>query len=82
VIDERWVLKLTDFGLEELRGLKTVDFGRSAVSDLNKLLYIAPEHLPDVTDDSHARLLMPVIDGSQSGDIYRFVYRKKGLSDH
>ncbi|KAL5019555.1 hypothetical protein ScPMuIL_002447 [Solemya velum] len=57
VIDSRFVLKITDFGMFSLRRRET-----QAQSKKRNLLWVAPEHLR--TD--------PYIDFSQAGDIYSF----------
>uniref|UniRef100_A0ABM0MJJ6 guanylate cyclase n=1 Tax=Saccoglossus kowalevskii TaxID=10224 RepID=A0ABM0MJJ6_SACKO len=63
VVDSRFVLKITDFGLNELRtnNMLTVDIADS-YADYAKLLYRAPELLRTKTPTR----------GSQKGDVYSF----------
>jgi hypothetical protein len=50
-----------------------IDFENGAISEISKLLYIAPEHLPDFSaQDGTAAKLLPVINGNKAGDVYRF----------
>ncbi|XP_070555016.1 speract receptor-like [Ptychodera flava] len=63
VVDHRWVLQITDYGLHEFKkGQLLVD--DSEYSQYSRLLWTAPEHL---RQGKH----MPQ-DGSQKGDVYSF----------
>jgi guanylate cyclase len=57
VIDSRWVLKITDFGLKEIRSKNTSE----DQFNMNSLLWTAPEHLRD-----------QAAVGTQKGDVYSY----------
>ena len=64
VVDSRWVLKLTDFGLPVL--YSNQKFSRTL--NMSDLLWTAPEHLRQSTIRDQVVLSI----GSQTGDIYSF----------
>ena len=59
VVNQRWICRITDYGLHYIRSLSDSD--DETVSDPSKLLWTAPEHLRDS--------LYP---GTQPGDVYSF----------
>ncbi|RWS11670.1 atrial natriuretic peptide receptor 1-like protein [Dinothrombium tinctorium] len=59
VIDNHFIVKLTDFGLSHLMAHSASEEGKNS----QILLYIAPEHL---------RSKEPLLNGSQKGDVYSF----------
>jgi len=66
VVDGRFVLKLTDFGLHELRRKSELDSDRGSYEQLKARLWTAPELLRQ--QDASQSLVV----GSQKGDIYSF----------
>lgn len=64
VVDSRWVLKLTDFGLPSI--YSNQNFSRTL--SLSDLLWTAPEHLRQTTIRDQVIISI----GSQAGDIYSF----------
>nr|XP_006814972.1 PREDICTED: atrial natriuretic peptide receptor 1-like [Saccoglossus kowalevskii] len=64
LLDGRWVVKLTDFGLWEFKNYKRYRLEVSEEAAYQGLLWTAPEHLPD-TDIVNSTVTM-----SQKGDIY------------
>jgi len=60
VIDSRWVLKITDFGLHSFREKKPIDESSSC---LKQYLWHAPELL---------RMVSPPARGTEKGDVYSF----------
>ncbi|RNA44483.1 retinal guanylyl cyclase 2 [Brachionus plicatilis] len=64
VVDSRWVLKLTDFGLPNV--YSNQNFSRTL--NLSDLLWTAPEHLRQTTIRDQVIISI----GSQTGDIYSF----------
>ncbi|XP_045477844.1 guanylate cyclase 32E-like isoform X2 [Harmonia axyridis] len=59
LIDSRWVLQISDFGLHEFKGIRSEPDGE----ELNRALYKAPELL---------RHQSPPPRGTQKGDVYSF----------
>lgn len=59
LIDSRWVLQITDFGLHELKG----NSFESEEKELKRALYRAPELLRNPS---------PPAKGTQKGDVYSF----------
>ncbi|CAG2121179.1 unnamed protein product, partial [Medioppia subpectinata] len=61
VIDSRWLLKVTNFGINRFRELQSLEISDS--HDANELLWFAPELL---------RNNDPFLKGSQEADVYSF----------
>jgi len=60
VLDNRWILKITDFGINKFRELQSIE---NREYDMNDLLWVAPELL---------RRDQNLNKGSQKGDVYSF----------
>ncbi|XP_006814973.1 atrial natriuretic peptide receptor 1-like [Saccoglossus kowalevskii] len=64
LLDGRWVVKLTDFGLWEFKNYKRYRLEVSEEAAYQGLLWTAPEHLPDKD------IVNSTVKMSQKGDIY------------